>query len=91
MTGKKNGRTAEPLNAECRSELDMSEDAFIDFTLEEKDLRGLGYLLGMGLVAFKRVDAGPKREAVRVGAKLLKMLSPVVREIKAEQASWSGR
>jgi hypothetical protein len=62
------------------------EQAFVDFTLEEKDLRGLRYILGMGLSAFRKLDSEAKREAVRVGVKVLKILNPVAREIEREVA-----
>lgn len=63
------------------------KDDFVDFTLEEKDIRGFRYLIAMGRVAFTRIDTANKREAVRVGCKVLKLLNPIARQIEAEQTT----
>lgn len=62
------------------------EGGLVDFTIEEKDVRGLRFLLAMGLCALKTLKKPHEREAVRAGCKVLKLLNPVAREIAAEEA-----
>lgn len=64
----------------------MADGDFVDFTIKERDVRGLRWLLAMGMLSLKRLDRPFDREAVRVGCKVLKLLNPVAREINAENA-----
>ncbi len=63
---------------------DLEYDGFIDFSIPEEDLAAFRYLLSMGLVQIRRPVKDYEKKAIGIGARVLKAMRPIEREIAAQ-------
>jgi hypothetical protein len=58
-------------------------DGFIDFWIPEEEMRAFRYLLTMGLMQIARPVEIYQREAISIGLRLLKEMTPIEKELAA--------